>query len=82
MPPGTGELHGLYVEPARIATGLGWLLLHHALGDLRERGYVRVVLWHFAGNEVAARFHDRAGIAPDGSRRPDEHGADELSPRG
>lgn len=78
VPPGTGEIHGLYVEPARIGTGLGSRLLRHALGDLRERGYVRVVVWHFAGNEVAARFYDRAGIAPDGARRPNELGADEV----
>jgi GNAT superfamily N-acetyltransferase len=76
--PGTGEIHGLSVEPARIGTGLGSGLLRHALDDLERRGYVSVVLWHFAGNEVAARFYDRAGIAPDGSRRPSELGADEV----
>jgi GNAT superfamily N-acetyltransferase len=78
VPPGTGQIHGLYVEPARIGTGLGSLLLWHSLDDLRDRGYVRAVLWHFAGNEVAARFYDRAGIAPDGARRPNELGADEV----
>jgi GNAT superfamily N-acetyltransferase len=78
VPPGTGEIHGLYVEAARIGTGLGWFLLQHALDDLSERGYVRVVLWHFAANELAARFYDRAGIAPDGARRPNELGADEV----
>ena len=78
VPPGTGEIHGLYVEPARIGTGLGSRLLRQALDDLEERGYVRVVLWHFAGNEVAARFYNRAGIPPDGARRPNELGADEV----
>jgi GNAT superfamily N-acetyltransferase len=78
LPPETGELYGLYVEPERIGTGLGRRLLVHALDDLRDRGLVRVAIWHFAGNEVAARFYERADIRVDGSRRQSDLGADEV----
>jgi RimJ/RimL family protein N-acetyltransferase len=46
--------------------------------DLAARGYEAVVLWHFVGNDRAARFYERAGLSPDGARRRSRHGADEV----
>jgi ribosomal protein S18 acetylase RimI-like enzyme len=75
---GTAEVHGLYVAPELIGSGVGRTLLAHALDDLAARGHEAVVLWHFVGNERAARFYERAGLRPDGARRPSRHGADEV----
>ncbi|HKV69302.1 MAG TPA: GNAT family N-acetyltransferase, partial [Gaiellales bacterium] len=36
-PPGAGEVHGLYLEPVRIGTGLGRELFGHAVHDLEAR---------------------------------------------
>lgn len=79
-PAGSGEVHGLYVDPVRIGTGLGRVLFAHAVADLARR-HASVVVWHFAGNDRAARFYDRAGFLPDGARRRSELGADELRRR-
>ncbi|HZT17203.1 MAG TPA: GNAT family N-acetyltransferase [Gaiellaceae bacterium] len=72
-----GELHGLYVDPELIGAGVGRALFEHAVDDLRARGARSVAVWHFAGNERAARFYERAGMRFVGDRRPSEHGADE-----
>jgi GNAT superfamily N-acetyltransferase len=62
--PGAGEVLALYVDPARLATGLGRRLLEHALASLRERGLAVVALWVLDGNARAERFYARAGLAP------------------
>jgi GNAT superfamily N-acetyltransferase len=76
--PGLGEVHGLYLDPARVGTGLGRVLLEHAAADLAARGYDTLVVWHFVGNDRAARFYERAGLRPDGTRRRSPHGVDEV----
>ncbi|HSC92707.1 MAG TPA: GNAT family N-acetyltransferase [Gaiellaceae bacterium] len=73
-----GEVHGLYVDPDRIGTGLGHALLRHAADDLAARGCDTLVVWHFVGNDRAARFYARAGLRPDGTLRRSPHGADEV----
>ncbi|MGH3002067.1 MAG: GNAT family N-acetyltransferase [Gaiellaceae bacterium] len=78
---GSGEVHGLYVAPDRIGSGVGTLLLGHALADFAARGFTAVVLWQFAGNERAASFYDRAGLVPDGALRASDFGVDELRRR-
>jgi GNAT superfamily N-acetyltransferase len=80
VPAGTGEVHGLYIEPALIGTGLGRSLFEHAVADLAGR-HDPVVLWHFAGNNRAARFYELAGFGLDGARRPSDHGPDEVRRR-
>ena len=75
LPAGAGEVHGLYVDPDRIGTGLGRRLFAHAVSDLVER-HDPIVVWHFAGNGRAARFYDAAGFpstapaGPAGSASP------------
>jgi ribosomal protein S18 acetylase RimI-like enzyme len=74
---GAGEVHGLYVEPDRIGSGLGRRLFGHAVADLGAR-HPRVVVWHFEANTRAERFYERAGFGPDGARRHSDFGVPEL----
>jgi ribosomal protein S18 acetylase RimI-like enzyme len=68
--PGAGEVAGLYVAPAAQRTGVGRTLLAWLVDDLGARGLEPIVLWHFVGNERAARVYAAAGFASDGARRP------------
>ena len=76
-PAGAGEVHGLYLEPTRIGTGLGRTLFGHAVADLETRHRV-VCVWHFAANGSAGRFYERAGFALDGAGRPSSFGVVEV----
>ena len=78
LPQGSAEVHGLYVDPERIGTGLGRLLLEHALADFAARGFGVATLWHFVGNERAARFYEAAGFVADGAIRSSDFGVDEI----
>jgi GNAT superfamily N-acetyltransferase len=77
---GTGEVHGLYLEPDRIGTGLGRRLFAHAVADLAAH-HDPIVVWHFAANDAAARFYERAGFVLDGGRRRSEFGVPEVRRR-
>jgi ribosomal protein S18 acetylase RimI-like enzyme len=81
LPAGAGEVHGLYLDPDRIGTGLGRRLYGHAVADLAERGHDPIVVWHFAENRRAARFYERAGFVLDGARRPSGFGIPEVRRR-
>ena len=74
---GAGEVHGLYVEPDRIGSGLGRRLFSHAVADLGVR-HASVVVWHFEANTRAGRFYEQAGFALDGARRRSDFGVPEL----
>jgi GNAT superfamily N-acetyltransferase len=76
-PAEAGEVYGLYLEPARIGTGLGRTLFAHAVADLEARHLV-VCVWHFAANDAAGRFYGRAGFALDGASRPSSFGVVEV----
>ena len=76
-PPGAGEVHGLYLEPVRIGTGLGRELFGHAVEDLEARHDV-VCVWQFAANDGAGRFYERAGFLLDGASRPSSFGVVEV----
>jgi len=78
LPERSAEVHGLYVDPDRIGTGVGRLLLEHALADCRARGYGTATLWHFVGNERAGRFYENAGFVADGAIRSSDFGVDEI----
>jgi GNAT superfamily N-acetyltransferase len=78
LPERSAEVHGLYVDPERIGTGIGRLLLEHAVADLQARGYGTVTLWHFVGNERAGRFYEIAGFVADGAIRSSDFGVDEV----
>jgi ribosomal protein S18 acetylase RimI-like enzyme len=63
----TGELYAIYLEPEHIGSGSGRSLFEHAVGDLRERGYLSATLWVLETNERARRFYEAAGWGPDGT---------------
>ena len=62
----TGELYAIYLEPARVGTGVGRSLFEHAIGDLRERSFTGATLWVLESNDLARRFYDAAGWRTDG----------------
>lgn len=66
-PPGTGELHAIYLRAAYAGHGIGRALLMHAEGSLDEAGYRRGILWVLETNERARRFYERAGWSWDGT---------------
>ena len=78
LPQRSAEVHGLYVDPERIGTGIGRLLLEHALVDLQARGFGIATLWHFVGNERAGRFYAIAGFVADGAIRSSDFDVDEI----
>ena len=63
----TGEVYAIYLEPDRVGTGAGRVLLEHAVGDLRRRGFEAATLWVLETNERARSFYEVAGWTPDGT---------------
>jgi GNAT superfamily N-acetyltransferase len=70
LPPGSGELEAIYVEPAAWGKGHGARLFRRAVADLRERGIAPLVLWVLTENARGRRFYDAMGWRPDGAARP------------
>ncbi|RII15068.1 Phosphinothricin N-acetyltransferase [Streptomyces sp. YIM 130001] len=68
---GAAEIYGLYIDPARIGTGLGRTLFAHAVTDLERRGHRPLCVYAYAPNTPALRFYGRAGFTPDGTTRLD-----------
>jgi len=64
-----GELLALYVDPERIGTGVGRLLIAAARERLRRVGIAEALLWVLDGNVRARRFYERDGWRFDGARR-------------
>lgn len=76
---GVAEIYAIYVDPARIGSGLGRALFESAVDDLRTRGFVDVVLWVLDTNARARRFYEAAGMAADGGRKLATFGGVELT---
>jgi ribosomal protein S18 acetylase RimI-like enzyme len=68
LDPGVGELLAIYLEPARVGTGLGRELMDAAMAELARRGYRTVRLWVLEENDRARRFYEKAGFTTDGER--------------
>ncbi len=66
--PRTGEVYGLYVDPARWRCGAGHWLWERAGEHLRGLGCQRVTLWVLQENAAAQRFDESAGFHRDGRR--------------
>ncbi|MFC7531433.1 GNAT family N-acetyltransferase [Actinoplanes sp. GCM10030250] len=66
---GAAELYAIHLDPDRIGTGVGRLLMIRALEELADCGAGRAVLWVLEGNKVARRFYERGGWTPDGATR-------------
>jgi GNAT superfamily N-acetyltransferase len=69
---GLGELYALYVDPPRLGTGTGRLLIAEARARLAARGHREAILWVLIGNTPAQRFYERDGWQRDGGERIEE----------
>jgi GNAT superfamily N-acetyltransferase len=72
--PGVSELYAIHVDPARVGTGVGRMLMADALPYLGPRA----VLWVLEGNTRARRFYERGGWRPDGETRQAPMGGEET----
>jgi GNAT superfamily N-acetyltransferase len=63
--PGVRQLDAIHVDPARVGTGVGKLLMVDALAHLGPRA----VLWVLEQNERARRFYEKGGWHADGVTR-------------
>jgi GNAT superfamily N-acetyltransferase len=70
--PGVMELNAIHVEPSRVGTGVGKLLMTDALPHLGDRA----VLWVLEENDRARRFYERGGWAFDGTTRTERMGGE------
>jgi ribosomal-protein-serine acetyltransferase len=68
-PEQTGEIHRLYVHPARQRTGIGQSLLSAAIDSLRKSGACAASLWVLETDQRARAFYERLGWRPDGGRK-------------
>ncbi|MFM8999697.1 MAG: N-acetyltransferase family protein [Actinomycetota bacterium] len=73
------ELFAIYVDPARLGTGVGRGLLAHAVDDLRARGAAAATLWVFGTNARARRFVEGAGWSEDGATTIERIGEEHLA---
>lgn len=69
-----GELMALYVDPRRLRTGIGTMLIAAARKRLAERGFTDAALWVLRGNDRAREFYVRDGWRPDGAQRSRVYG--------
>jgi ribosomal protein S18 acetylase RimI-like enzyme len=69
MPPGTGELYAINVDPDVWGAGAGPALMDHVQRGLAGMGYVRAVLWVLPGNLRARRFYEKHGWQAEGVER-------------
>lgn len=60
------EIWGLYIEPQRFGTGLGRILLDHAIDHLQAGPWEYAVLWTLRDVERTCRFYEAAGWYRDG----------------
>jgi ribosomal protein S18 acetylase RimI-like enzyme len=69
--PGTGELWGIYADPAHWGRGVGHALHVAAVEVLRAAGRKDATLWVLDGNTRAIRFYERQGWVADGATKTD-----------
>lgn len=74
-----GEVQMLYVLPAGQRRGHGRALLERAAGDLAARPLYWLVVWVVEHNLAARAFYRRLGLQPDGARRTDHLGGQEVA---
>jgi GNAT superfamily N-acetyltransferase len=66
------ELYSLYVEPDRVGTGVGRLLMDDALRYLRRGPWTAATLWTLRDVMRTKRFYEAAGWSPDGTDKTEE----------
>lgn len=68
-PGGVGQIHRLYVHPARQRAGVGRSLLTASVDRLRQGGAHTATLWVLETDQRARAFYERLGWKPDETRR-------------
>lgn len=68
-PASVHELWGLYVQPERIGTGVGRILMDHALDYLRTGSWDCAILWTLRDVDRTCRFYEAAGWYRDGEEK-------------
>jgi len=63
------EIWGLYVEPELIGTGVGRVLMDHALAHLRTGSWEQAILWTLKDVDRTCRFYEAAGWYRDGEEK-------------
>lgn len=63
------EIWGLYIEPERIGTGVGRILLDHALEHLQSGSWEYAILWTLRDVDRTCRFYETAGWYRDGQEK-------------
>lgn len=63
------EIWGLCVEPKRIGTGVGRILMDHAVDHLKKGDWERAILWTLRDVDRTCRFYESAGWYPDGQEK-------------
>ncbi len=66
------ELYAIYVDPGRLARGVGRALLRESVTRCTAAGHGRMLLWVLKENARARRFYERAGFSADGAEEPFE----------
>jgi GNAT superfamily N-acetyltransferase len=77
--PGTGELDGLYTDPAAWGAGAGRALLASATDALRDAGFGEATLWTATLNHRPRRIYETAGWRADGTERHRSFGGVEFT---
>lgn len=63
----TGELHGIYVDPDAVASGVGSALMAECLTILHGEGFTQATLWVLADNIAARRWYEHRDWVTDGT---------------
>ncbi|MDA1470129.1 GNAT family N-acetyltransferase [Brachyspira hyodysenteriae] len=59
---GYGEIISLYVHPIYQGSGIGTLLLEHAVKYMKDLGYTNICLYVFEKNEKAKEFYQKKDL--------------------
>ncbi len=73
-----GEVQMLYVLPTGQRRGHGRALFERAAADLAARRRFWLIVWVVEHNLAARAFYRRLGLEPDGARRTDHLGGQEI----
>ena len=74
----SGELYGIYLDPACWSQRLGAGLYLRAETALRASGFTEACAWVLEANARARRFYEKAGYAPDGQTKRIQRETTEL----
>lgn len=74
----TGEVYAIYVLPGHWDSGVGAVLMRHALEALRP-DFRAATLWVLDTNERGRRFYEKGGWSDDGTAQPIEIGGEKLT---